>query len=180
MFSFSKVLAFGLAALSSVRATPFMQIPIVSCSVDFGTPAAPTNTLAGLDPGVYTIVNAATNIPVFASVENGGVFMTEGKWPEPFGLWKLEKAENRGGFTISNVALGSPIFVGSDRMVYCGKSKSAEVFAVSPAGPEVFDIKEVSQDEVWTVEHGARWSLVNVSPSKGDKEQLWHLIPASK
>ena len=36
MFSFSKVVALGLVALSSVRAIPFMQTSL-DCRVDFGT-----------------------------------------------------------------------------------------------------------------------------------------------
>ncbi|KAJ7436153.1 hypothetical protein B0H11DRAFT_2256529 [Mycena galericulata] len=179
MFSFSKVLAFGLIALSSVRATPFMQTPIVSCSVDFGTSVGLADGFNALDPGVYTIVNVAKNTPVRASVENGAVFVPRsGDWPgDPFEHWKLETAD-QGGYTITNAALGSPIFVGTDRMIYCGNFQPAEVFAISPAGTDVFDIKEVNKNEVWTVEPDAPWSLVNVSASLGEEEQLWRLIPA--
>ncbi|KAF7334720.1 hypothetical protein MVEN_02302700 [Mycena venus] len=178
MFSFSKVLAFGLVALSSVRAIPFTQ---VSCSVDFGTSVGPTHAFNAVEPGFYLIINVATNTPVIASAENGEVGMAiEGRRPDDLGKWELKKAD-QGGFKIYNVALkDSPIW-SSNGELFCGKFKEAETFAVEPAGPGVFNIKEVNRDDEWTVLDSS-WPipLLRLDESHGRKEQLWRLIPVPK
>ncbi|KAF8199374.1 hypothetical protein K438DRAFT_1759265 [Mycena galopus ATCC 62051] len=154
MFSFSKVLAFGLVALSSVRAVPFMQ---TSCTVDFGTSVGPAHAFNVLDPGVYRIVNVATNTPVAASVQNGQIYVTiEGQQPGALAEWKLEKAD-QGGFKITNIALGTSIFSSNEGLLFCGWVTPAETFAVEPAGSGEFiltysfKIKEVAADEEWTL-----------------------------
>ncbi|KAF8199377.1 hypothetical protein K438DRAFT_1759268 [Mycena galopus ATCC 62051] len=154
MFSFSKVLAFGLVSLSSVRAVPFMQ---TSCTVDFGTSVGPAHAFNVLDPSVYRIVNVATNTPVAASVQNGQIYVTiEGQQPGALAEWKLEKAD-QGGFKITNMALGTSIFSANESLLFCGWVTPAETFAVEPAGSGEFiltysfKIKEVAADKEWTL-----------------------------
>ncbi|KAF7373887.1 hypothetical protein MSAN_00601000 [Mycena sanguinolenta] len=191
MFSFSKVLAFGLVAFSSVRAIPFMQ---TSCTVDFGTVSTglmqsyigsllqsvgPSHASNVLDPGVYRIVNVATNTPVAASVQNGQIYVTiEGQQPGALAEWKLQKAD-QGGFTITNVALGTSIFSANQGLLFCGWATPAETFAIEPAGSGEFIIKEVAADEEWTLVpvSGSPIGTLRLSPSQGRKEQLWRLIP---
>ncbi|KAJ7247824.1 hypothetical protein C8J57DRAFT_1240759 [Mycena rebaudengoi] len=84
MFSFSKVLAFGLVALSSVRAIPFMQ---TSCSIDFGMSIGPARAFNVLDEGFYNIINVATDTLAYATdynwqvaVANKGQFVGWTTW----------------------------------------------------------------------------------------------------
>ncbi|KAJ6569100.1 hypothetical protein B0H19DRAFT_1256774 [Mycena capillaripes] len=175
MFSFSKVLAFGLVAFSSVRAIPVMQI---SCSVNFGTSVGPTHAFDVLDPGVYQIVSQATGHPVDAPAENSGLALAPNPAPVPSGLWQLERAD-QGGFTLTNVALGCSIFSRNNGYLICGSDETAETFAIEPAGEGVFIIKDVVEDEEWTVTYFGHWPGVVLAPSRGAQEQLWRFIPVS-
>ncbi|KAF8199296.1 hypothetical protein K438DRAFT_1759190 [Mycena galopus ATCC 62051] len=187
MFSFSKVLACSLGALSSVRAVPFMQ---TSYSVDLGTSVGPAHVFNVLEPGVYRIVNVATNTPVAASVQNGQIY------------WKLEKSD-QGRFKITNIALGTSIFSEKGEFLlyddlqtfpteqchraysFVAGSQPAETFTVESAGSGEFiltysfKIKEVAADEEWTLAPvpDSPFGTLRLSSSHGQKEQFWRLIP---
>ncbi|KAJ6536106.1 hypothetical protein B0H19DRAFT_1270908 [Mycena capillaripes] len=174
MFSFPGVLAFGLVAFSSVRVIPFMQ---TSCTVNFGASVGPTYAFDVLDPGIYQIVSVATGQPVDAPAENSGLALAPSPAPVPSGLWQLERAD-QGGFTLTNVALGCSIFSRNNGYLICG-SEPAETFAIQQAGEGVFIIKEVVEDEEWTVTYFGHWPGVALAPSRGAQQQLWRFIPVS-
>ncbi|KAJ7190801.1 hypothetical protein GGX14DRAFT_579496 [Mycena pura] len=179
MFSFSKVVALGLVALSSVRAIPFMQ---TSCRVDFGTSVGPTFAFNEPTPGVvYHIINVATDGQVWATAQTGRIAITakgessKGAYAE----WEFKEAD-QGGFKITNVGVRTSVF-SENGDLFTGYVRPAETFAVESAGPGEFIIKEVARDEEWTAEYTPTpFPELRLAPSKGLKEQKWRLTPVSK
>ncbi|KAF7350544.1 hypothetical protein MSAN_01614000 [Mycena sanguinolenta] len=177
MFSFSKVLAFGLVAFSSVRAVPFMQ---TSCIIDIGTSVGPAHAFNVPNPNeVYKIVNVATNTAVQAFGQDSVVGMEiKDQFPPYFAHWQLIRATQGGGFKIRSVAFGT-IFTGNDKL-FTGFSRPSEAFTVESAGEDQFIIKEVNSDQDWTVEYDREGhQILKLAPSKGKehKEQKWRFVP---
>ncbi|KAF7369637.1 hypothetical protein MVEN_00294700 [Mycena venus] len=169
MFSFSQVLAFGLVAVSSIRALPFVQ---TSCSINFGTSVGPTHAFNVLDEGFYHIINVATNTLVYATDQNSHQVAVANEGQSPGRItWELKKAD-QGGFHIINVDIEESIYVGQTGLLYCSWVPPAETFAVEQAGSGEFIVKEVNSDEEWTAELG----VVRLTPSHGQKEQKWRFI----
>ncbi|KAJ7086231.1 hypothetical protein C8R44DRAFT_862106, partial [Mycena epipterygia] len=108
---FSKVLAFGLAALALVHAAPPSQVPMVSCSVNIGTSVGtpkPFNTFGVIEPGIYYIDNVASKTWVRSSYQEGRPVYVSYLWGEPdISLWKVEPVGGSDEYRISTYPGGS-------------------------------------------------------------------------
>jgi hypothetical protein len=88
---FSKILAFGLVALTLVRAAPSFQAPMVSCSVNLdvgsqnGIPAA-AGHFGRLEQGNYLITNIGSGTELRSYRQNDPIFVAMTReFPGPFG-----------------------------------------------------------------------------------------------
>ncbi|KAJ6545783.1 hypothetical protein B0H19DRAFT_1267146 [Mycena capillaripes] len=108
---FTKVLAFGLAALKLVRAAlaTDLQAPLVQ----HRCPIISTHAHTGSSkPGVYKIFNVATKTQLRANELNSSVFVSyRPELPGTFGEWNVEKAEDN-TFKISNEGLKLATYFG--------------------------------------------------------------------
>ncbi|KAJ6477203.1 hypothetical protein DFH09DRAFT_1216111 [Mycena vulgaris] len=182
---FSKILAFGLAALTLVRAAPSFQVPVASRSVNLGTSVGATevNTLGVIKPGIYSVINDATNTVLRDYQQNDPIFVSYTReFPGDFGLWQVTPAaDGSNEYRIFNVGLQTPTFVGNDSLVISGNPGGArDSFSIEPAGDGVFVVRVPNEDKIWTVANPSDVrSSVKVDGQNGSPEQKWRFVPPS-
>ncbi|KAJ7887927.1 hypothetical protein B0H13DRAFT_1888682 [Mycena leptocephala] len=148
---FSKIFAFGLAALSFVGAAPAtgFQAPMaMSCSINVLS-VSDSAVAHSLEPGFYHIRDfMGTQLRSYEHDDPVFVSLTK-EYPGPFGEWKVATAPD-GAYIISNVGLESPVYVGDDGTIIAGHHEAVP-FAIQPAGDNTFVVKAVYEDLVWTL-----------------------------
>ncbi|KAJ6534946.1 hypothetical protein B0H19DRAFT_1323080 [Mycena capillaripes] len=95
----SKFLAFGLATLALVRATPFQ----VNIAVSFDTAVT-----AAVDPGNYYLVNVGRNETLFGAGKGQPVYTNNiTATPGPLGQWRVEPVAGSSEYRFFNIGLDS-------------------------------------------------------------------------
>ncbi|KAJ7485769.1 hypothetical protein FB451DRAFT_1432628 [Mycena latifolia] len=200
---FFKILAPNLVALTIVHAAPpTPQVPLVSSNIDLGAVGAflthlrslpliggfqaaavpDLNTVAGIESGIYHIINVATQTRLWCYGTYQAIFVSSTLGPRRFGLWEVERADNSSKFKISNVGLDRSIFVGpGDIILPSLPGGRADLFTIQANAPgeskDSFIVSVPNENSVWSIstEHRPE-SPVMVAEQNGGAEQLWEFV----
>ncbi|KAJ7851346.1 hypothetical protein B0H13DRAFT_2360185 [Mycena leptocephala] len=172
---FSKIFTLGLTALTFVGAAPatgFQSPMAISCNVNVQTAGASAGAYS-LEPGRYQILDFPRNSQLRSYTEDDPVFVRLTlEFPGPFGEWEVKPAKE-GAFTISNVGLNGPVYVGNDKTIIAGNKRTEVPFAIEAAGGGTFVVKSVNEDLVWT---RTTPNSVQLQPANGGEAQRWRFV----
>ncbi|KAF7364636.1 hypothetical protein MVEN_00332900 [Mycena venus] len=176
----SKLLAFGITALTLVHAAPAVnRAPLaISCSFNVQSTDTFTNAIASnLERGTYLI----TSVPKgdkqpLRSFTVHDLAIVGPEKPGAFAEWDVHPVTEN-AVTFTNKETHLPLVVNRDVCLDtfspAPPSAPATHFAVEPAGHDdkgqpVYEVKLVNENLVWTVDN------VSLRPAQGKPEQLWH------
>ncbi|KAF8147620.1 hypothetical protein K438DRAFT_1989537 [Mycena galopus ATCC 62051] len=163
---FSKLIVFGLAALSFARAVPGAGLLASTCG-----PIGSTAALAGpLLPPAYKIVNAASGATLINVRTDDPAFVTNND-PLMYGDWYFEGLGDH-IYKIINKHTDAPLYVDDNGILRCGYAKPFESFFISdPNGNGV--------SQFLTVKNPYKGdTVVNFAPLQYAPNQLWKISAA--
>ncbi|KAJ7200447.1 hypothetical protein C8J57DRAFT_1544506 [Mycena rebaudengoi] len=154
---FSKIFTFGLAALTFVGAAPatdFQSPMAISCNVNVQA-AGPSAATYSLESGRYGILDAERSTWLRIHTPDNPVYVAPAPAiPATYAEWEVEALQEGGrrSFTITNIGLKSPVYVGDDddKTIIAGGKKPEVRFIIEPAGGDIFVVQSVDEDLVWT------------------------------
>ncbi|KAJ6548557.1 hypothetical protein B0H19DRAFT_1265372 [Mycena capillaripes] len=179
---FSKLIAFGLCALTLAAAAPSQQL-VISCAIEESSPAT-LGSAAHFEivPGVYRIVNQPAQGALTAGLVNQPVIFSKiREFPGPQQEWKVVSIGN-GKYQIWNNLLNLPIaYVPNDSNVPLtistgGRFWAAE-FAIDPTDGGDFVVEVPGKDQVWTLDDmTAPTSPIKLRGRDNSGSQHWSFI----
>ncbi|KAJ6570896.1 hypothetical protein DFH09DRAFT_1362524 [Mycena vulgaris] len=150
---FSKLLAFGLCALTFAAAAPSQQVSI-SCVIGQSAPATQLSTSTGpIPPGRYRIINQAGRGLLKSSDEGAPIIFSKvPERPGPYEEWIVEAAGEQTYHIVSNLVHKPVAYLPEGPLIVSrGEPWMKTEFSLSPAGNEEFVVKVPDQDMVWTI-----------------------------
>ncbi|KAF8143549.1 hypothetical protein K438DRAFT_2104548 [Mycena galopus ATCC 62051] len=171
---FSKLIVFGLAALTFARAVPAAG-PLVSTCNPIGSTAALTGHLS---PPAYKIVNAASGATLINVRTDDPAFVSNDD-PLKYGDWYFEGLEDH-IYKITNKLTGAPLYVDDEGILRCGYAKPFVSFFISdPNGNGVSQISSADRNQFLTVKNPYKGdTVVNFAPLQYAPNQLWKISAA--
>ncbi|KAJ6525196.1 hypothetical protein B0H19DRAFT_1085034 [Mycena capillaripes] len=158
----SKLLAFGITALTLVRAVPTVNwAPMaISCSFNVQSTDTFTNAMTSdLKPGTYLI----TSVPKgdkqpLRSFTVDDLAIVGPEKPGAFAEWVVHPVTEN-AVTLTNKETGLPLTANKDGYILSGPHFTPAMhFSIEPAGHDdkghpVYEVKSVNENLVWTVDN---------------------------
>ncbi|KAJ7912291.1 hypothetical protein B0H13DRAFT_2327460 [Mycena leptocephala] len=167
---FSKLIAFGLAALTLVRAAPATGLDALIRSANHSADA-----LTGGLERPYRIVNIARNSEsvLMNGNVNDPVYVTR---EDPmYGEWYIEQVDDT--YKISSKLTGHPIYV-RDGILYSGNERPFVLFVIKPGMvQDIFQVDIMNEDSYWTVKDSHAVDTVVTLDQFGEPGQSWRFEP---
>jgi hypothetical protein len=174
----------GRSARGLMRAA-VMTALLLSSWVVSGLAATATAQTPAAEPGIYRIINAASDTSLRAYRSGEPVFVSSTReFPGPFELWEIARVE--GGYTIKNVGLigtGQPSHTearptAAGAPVVTGATPTA--WSIEAGGNGTHVIKVPARDLLWNVEPPViPRGDVRLRGADGSDVQRWRLIPVN-
>jgi len=139
-----------------------------------------THVAADIPPGSYRIMNVASRSFVRTYREISPLYVSSTREePGPFAVFDIQKSETSSGYTIRNVGLNKYVSAAEERPGEPLFAKGTrEPFEIEQAGGDLFVIKAVNKDLVWTIAPPViPTGTVILAPAEGEPMQLYNFIP---